>query len=50
MAKDILIVRLNLNGDKGIVRLDKEDLGIAAGQFAVFYQDDVCLGGSVILE
>jgi tRNA-specific 2-thiouridylase len=41
---------LELNGDKGIVRLNKKDLGIAAGQFAVFYQDDICLGGSVILE
>jgi len=41
---------LEIEGDKGIVKLHKEDLGIAAGQFAVFYQDDVCLGGSVILE
>ncbi len=41
---------LELSGDKGIVKLHKEDLGIAAGQFAVFYQEDVCLGGSVILE
>jgi tRNA-specific 2-thiouridylase len=41
---------LKLNGDKGIVRLHKEDLGVAAGQFAVFYEKDVCLGGSVILE
>ena len=41
---------LELNGDKGIVKLNKEDLGVAAGQFAVFYQEDVCIGGSVILE
>lgn len=35
-------------GAGGHVRLDASDQGLAAGQFAVFYQDGVCLGSAVI--
>jgi len=41
---------LVFEGDNAIVKLDKEDKGIAPGQFAVFYKGDICLGASVILE
>jgi tRNA-specific 2-thiouridylase len=32
------------------VKLNESDNGIAPGQFAVFYDNDICLGGGVILE
>ena len=41
---------LTFDGDTAKVMSEKEDKGIAPGQFAVFYKDDICLGGSVILE
>ncbi|MBX7058718.1 MAG: tRNA 2-thiouridine(34) synthase MnmA [Leptospirales bacterium] len=33
-----------------LVQLEERDQGIAPGQFAVFYDSDVCLGCAVILE
>ena len=35
--------------DKAIVTICGQDQGIAAGQYAVFYDGDVCLGSGIIL-
>ncbi|KAJ4844007.1 hypothetical protein Tsubulata_010781 [Turnera subulata] len=36
--------------DVAVVHLSKDDQGLAAGQFAAFYQEDACIGSGVILE
>lgn len=41
---------ISLNKDGLLVRLAERDQGIASGQFAVFYDKYVCLGGGVIKE
>ncbi len=38
------------SGDRVKVTLKEKDPGVAEGQFAVFYDGDVCLGGGVIQE
>lgn len=40
---------LDHEGDRGEVRLQERERGIAPGQFAVFYQGEVCFGGAAIV-
>ncbi len=37
-----------LSSDLAQITLDQDDQGIAAGQFAVFYDQDLCLGSAMI--
>ncbi|MBL4587809.1 tRNA 2-thiouridine(34) synthase MnmA [Candidatus Babeliales bacterium] len=37
-----------IDNDEGKVLIDGQDQGIAPGQFAVFYDDDICLGSATI--
>lgn len=39
-----------LPGGEARVVLDGNDQGLAAGQYACFYQDSVCIGSAVILQ
>ncbi|KAL3620399.1 hypothetical protein CASFOL_035311 [Castilleja foliolosa] len=46
-----LTIETDANGHEIlVVKLSKDDQGLAAGQFAAFYQDSTCLGSGVILE
>jgi len=45
---EIMFLGDSLDNDDVRVKLAERDQGIAAGQFAVFYDGDICLGGGVI--
>lgn len=38
-----------MEGDVAVVHLDEDDQGLAAGQFAAFYEGTTCIGSGVIL-
>lgn len=40
----------NSGEDVAVVQLSEDDQGLAAGQFAAFYQGKSCLGSGIILE
>lgn len=41
---------MEANRDVAVVQLDEDDQGLAAGQFAAFYEGTTCIGSGVILE
>ncbi|XP_076935397.1 uncharacterized protein LOC143602029 [Bidens hawaiensis] len=46
-----LHIEVTENGTEiGTVQLPEDDQGLAAGQFAAFYEEQVCVGSGVILE
>lgn len=47
---DSLDAELELRGDRAVVQLERKDPGIAAGQFTVFYDGDLCLGGARVSQ
>jgi tRNA-5-taurinomethyluridine 2-sulfurtransferase len=41
---------LNHNEDTALVKIPEQDQGIAPGQFAVFYDNEICLGSGIIRQ
>jgi tRNA-specific 2-thiouridylase len=45
---NVIDAAVDVSGESASIRLERKEPGIAPGQFTVFYDGDVCLGGATI--
>jgi len=49
-GRSLFDAEVDVSDERARVRLDRKEPGIAPGQFTVFYDGDVCLGGATIVS